>query len=386
MKSNQVIYVANIFQRLGGRLLFAALFLVILLVSNNGAALAAGNRTGAVFVMTNAADGNAVLVFDRAVDGTLTEVGEVPTGGLGAGSGLGSQGALVLNENQRLLFAVNAGSDEISAFLVRSGGLSLADTVPSGGDMPISLTVHGNLLYVLNAGGSGNITGFTVDRGQLTPLAGSTQPLSNGGVGSAPGPAQISFTPDGQQLVVTEKDSNSILTYTVGADGLASAPTVHPSAGITPFGFAFNRRGYLIISEAFGGAPDASAASSYILNESDLQVISPSVPTHQTAACWVVVTGNGKYAYTTNTGSGSVSGYQVGRDGTLTLLDADGVTGDTGPGSSPTDAALSVGSRYLYVLNSGAHTVAVFQVNGDGSLDPLGEVSIPAGAVGLAAR
>jgi 6-phosphogluconolactonase (cycloisomerase 2 family) len=252
--------------------------------------------------------------------------------------------------------------------------------------MPISLTVHGNLLYVLNAGGSGNITGFTVDRGQLTPLAGSTQPLSNGGVGSAPGPAQISFTPDGQQLVVTEKASNSILTYAIGAGGLASAPTVHPSAGMTPFGFAFNRRGYLIVSEAFGGAPDASAASSYALGGSDLQVISPSVPTHQTAACWVVVTGNGKYAYTTNTGSGSVSGYQVGRDGSLTLLDADGVTGDTGPGSMPTDAALSVGSRYLYVLNSGTHTVAAFQVNGDGSLAPLGEVSIPAGAVGIAAR
>jgi 6-phosphogluconolactonase (cycloisomerase 2 family) len=356
------------------------------LVGNNGAALAAGERTGTVFVMTNAADGNAVLLFDRAADGTLTEVGEVPTGGLGTGSGLGSQGALVLNENQRLLFAVNAGSDEISAFLVRSSGLSLADTVLSGGDMPISLTVHGNLLYVLNAGGSGNITGFTVDQGQLTPLAGSTQPLSNGGVGSAPGPAQISFTPDGQQLVVTEKASNSILTYAIGAGGLASAPTVHPSAGMTPFGFAFNRRGYLIVSEAFGGAPDASAASSYALGGSDLQVISPSVPTHQTAACWVVVTGNGKYAYTTNTGSGSVSGYQVGRDGSLTLLDADGVTGDTGPGSMPTDAALSVGSRYLYVLNSGTHTVAAFQVNGDGSLAPLGEVSIPAGAVGIAAR
>ena len=387
MQSNQWIHAVDIFRRLGGRLFLAAILLAILFASNTGAAFADGDRAGAVYVMTNAADGNAVLVFERAADGTLAEVGTVSTGGLGAGAGLGSQGALVLSENQRWLFAVNAGSNEISVFAARRSGLRLVDTVASGGEMPISLTFHGNLLYVLNAGGSGNITGFTIARnGRLSPLPGSTQPLSNGGAGVAPGPAQVSFTPDGRQLVITEKASNSILTYLVGADGLASAPAVHPSAGTTPFGFDFSQHRYLIVSEAFGGAADASAVSSYELGRDNLQVVSPSIPTHQTAACWVVVTDNGKYAYTTNTGSGSVSGYRVSHDGTLTLLDADGRTGDTGAGSTPIDAALSRNSRYLYVLNSGTHTVAAFQINGDGSLVPLGEVGIPAGSVGIAAR
>lgn len=369
------------------RILIAAIFLLPVFALRAGPASAAEDSAGTVYVMSNAAEANAVLVFERAADGSLSEAGAFPTGGLGTGAGLGSQGAVVLHENGRWLFAVNAGSNEVSVFSVTPDGLQLKDTEPSGGELPISLTARENLLYVLNAGGSGNITGFTIAlNGELSPLPGSTRSLSNGGAGAAPGPAQISFSPNGVLLVVTEKASNQILTYAVGSDGLPSGPVAHPSAGETPFGFDFSRRNYLIVSEAFGGAADASVVSSYQLNGGDLKVISPAVATTETAACWVVVTQNGKFAYVTNTGSGTISGYRVRPDGSLVLLDADGVTGVTGPGSSPIDAAFSAGDSFLYVLNAGAHTVAAFQLVAGGGLIPLGEVSVPAGSVGIAAQ
>jgi 6-phosphogluconolactonase (cycloisomerase 2 family) len=350
------------------------------------AAQAAGDAPGAVYVMTNSTTGNEVLVFDRAANGALTPAGSYATGGLGA-PGLGSQGAVLLTDNQRWLLAVNAGSDQISVFAVQPSGLKLADTEPSGGVRPISVAAHGSLVYVLNAGGAGNIAGFKLTSdGQLSPLAGSTQPLSNGGVGAAPGPAQVSFSPDGGTLVVTEKATNLILTYSVSQNGAAAAPVTHASVGTTPFGFAFGLQGTMVVSEAFGGAPGASAASSYALHGSSLQVVTASSPTHQTAACWVAVTNNGKYAYTTNAGSSSITGYAVDRDGQLSLLNADGQTGSTGAGSSATDVALSQNSQFMFVLAGGSHQVVGLAVNADGSLTALGQVAIPAGAAGIAAR
>jgi 6-phosphogluconolactonase len=333
----------------------------------------------AAYTLTNAAAGNEVQVFDRARDGSLTADGAFATGGSGSGSGLGSQSALVL-DHKRLL-AVNAGSDSISAFKVRRHGLKLVDTIRSGGDQPISLSVHRRRLYVLNAGGDGNIKGFKVSRrGDLSPLARSRRPLS----GSATGPAQVSFDPRGRTLVVTEKDTNLIDTYKVRRSGRASGPNPQESAGMTPFGFAFDPSGHLIVSEAFGGAADQSAVSSYAVEGGIIHPITASAATTETAACWIVVTKSGRFAYTTNTGSASISGYRID-DGELSLLDADGVTGVTGPG--PIDMALSHGSRFLYSLNSGDGTISGFRVGADGSLSPIGGASgLPGSATGLAAR
>jgi 6-phosphogluconolactonase (cycloisomerase 2 family) len=368
---------------------FLTLFLLLglLILGSSGQALAQGNTADAVYAMNNDAIANAIMVFDRAPDGTLTQAGSYLTGGSGTGGGLGSQGALVLSDDGRWLFAVNAGSNEISVFAADGNTLHLTDTIGSGGVQPISLTSHGNWLYVLNAGDGGNITGFRLNRnGLLHPIPRSTQYLSNGGVGDAPGPAQVAFTPNGRQLVVTEKGSNQILTYDVRRSGHASAPVVTASEGMTPFGFDFTPDGVLIVSEAFGGAADASAASSYGFNQGNLEAISSSVPTNQTAACWVVVTPDGKYAYTTNTGSSSVSGFEVSPSGSLELLDADGVTGQTGDGSSPIDAIFSSNGATLYVLSGGTNTVTAFHVAADGSLTNLGSVSVPAGSVGITAN
>jgi 6-phosphogluconolactonase (cycloisomerase 2 family) len=346
-------------------------------------AAASGGR-GAVFTLSNEPAGNRVLAWERAQNGSLVPAGAYATGGTGTGAGLGSQGALTLSRNHRWLYAVNPGSDEVSVFRVHGAHLTLVEVAPSGGDMPISVTARGRTVYVLNAGGDGSIQGFKRSpSGILSSIDGSEQPLSQ----AASGPAQISFSPNGRRLVVTEKMTNRITFYRVGAGGAAGAPDWRASSGDTPFGFEFTRNGTLVVSEAFGGAPDASVTSSYRFRPNgNLKIVDGSVATTETAACWVAITGDGRFAYVTNTGSGSVSGYAIAGNGDLTLLDADGVTGSTGPDSAPIDAAVDRPSKRLYVLNSGTDSIAIFGVAAGGSLSELGEISsLPDGAAGLAA-
>jgi 6-phosphogluconolactonase (cycloisomerase 2 family) len=366
-------------------LYFMVAVLVMSLALSGAGVAAAASDSGAVYTLTNSTAGNAVLMYRRAADGTLTAAGSVATGGLGTGAGLGSQGALTLSANTKWLFAVNAGSNEISVLAVSPGGLTLVDRTSSGGAQPISVASYNNLVYVLNAGGSGNITGFTLNKeGQLTPIANSTRTLSNNGVGAAPGPAQISFSPDGEVLVVTEKGTNLIDTFPVNEDGVAGNVTPHTSAGATPFGFAFTQRGTLVVSEAAGGAANASSASTYAVSDDRFELISPAVLTNQTAACWAIVTNNGKYAYTANAGSGSLSLYKVGRDGALTLRNS--AAGFTGATSHPSDMAFSSDSQFLYVLANNTQAIGAFAVQGDGSLVAVNGMSgLPATAVGLAA-
>jgi 6-phosphogluconolactonase len=346
---------------------------------------------GAVYVMTNQVT-NTVAVFRRSHTGTLTSVGEFPTGGAGdpvpqpgdpPTDPLGSQGSLILGDNQ-FLFAVNAGSNQISVLKVGRNELTIVDVVDSGGVRPISLALHEDLLYVLNEGGTPNITGFTVnDDGTLTPLAGSTQPLIGG---TSADPAEISFSDDGTLLVVTEKMGNRIDTYTVDENGLASAPIENPSNGMTPFGFAFNNGGSLIVSEAFGGAPNQSAVSSYDAPESGiLSVVSGSIPNLQTASCWVVIPNNGKSVFVSNTGSGTISSYAIGNDATLALIN--GTAADLGPTSAPIDMALNNSSRFLYVIAAGTQSVASFRLGRDGTLSLIDtDGGLPLGAQGIAAK
>lgn len=341
-----------------------------------------GASPGAVYLMSNAATGNEILVFKRSAEGELTAAEPYATGGTGTGAGLGNQASLILSKDHQNLFAVNAGSNDISVFRVGHGALDrIGDPVPSGGSTPISLAVHGRLLYVLNAGGTGNIVGFRIGRyGALTPIPGATQPLSS----DAAGPAQIQFSPNGRVLVVTEKATNTITTYRVGWDGVAGKPMPHESAGPTPFGFNFNRRGFLIVSEAAGGAPEASTVSSYRVGRlGNLQLLSGSVATTQTAACWIVVSPDGRFAFTTNTGSGTISSLRIGYRGRLMLVDA--AAGVTGPGSLPQDAAFTLGGRFLYVRNDNG-TVSAFRAQSRGGLSHVGDFGpLPAGTNGIAA-
>lgn len=346
---------------------------------------AGGNANNfAVVTESNSDAGNEVIVYTRGHDGTLSYAGSYPTGGMGSGDGLGSQGAVFLSG--RYIFAVNAGSDDISVLMFDGNSVTMVDQEPSGGMRPISLTVHHNLLYVLNAGGDGNITGFRINKGNgtLTQIPGSTKPLSGSGVG----PAQVEFTPDGRMLVVTEKATNMIDTYTVNPGGMASGPNVQPSVGDTPFGFEFDNKGHLIVSDAFGGGMGAGAMSSYDVGYGGISLITGPVANQQTAPCWVVVTNDGRFTYTTNTGTGNISGYYINPDGSITLFNDGGITASTGEGSSPIDAALNNNSRYLYALGAGTHTISVFRINHrNGELTSVQTVTgLPDHAVGLAAN
>lgn len=352
--------------------------------SVEGAASIQGDAgPGVVYLTSNAPGGNEILAYDRAADGQLTPAGSYATGGTGTGGGLGNQASLVLTKDYRYLYTVNAGSHDISTFRVTRGGLErIGDPVPAEGEQPISLTVHGDLLYVLNAGGSGGIAGFRIGRdGAPTPIPGSIRPLGS----AAAGPAQIQFTPDGRALVVTEKATNTITTYAVGADALPGSPNTQASAGATPFGFSFNQRGDLVVSEAAGGAPGASSASTYrVARDATLELIAGAVPTTQSAACWIAISQNGSFAFTANTGSGTLSSLAIGAGGSLTLVDPE--AGVTGPDTRPQDAAFTPGGRFLYVRNA-AGTIGAFRTDGNGGLVHIGDFGpLPAGANGIVAR
>jgi 6-phosphogluconolactonase len=348
------------------------------------------DQEGVLYTMNNASGGNRVLVFGRHANGTLTGAGSFATGGAGTGTpqGLPSQGSVQLSHDGRWLFVCNAGSSEISVFAVSGARLTFADKVASGGQMPLSLGFHHNLLYVLNAGGlagaKDNITAFIFADGKLTPLPNSTRALS----GDNTGPAQVSFTRDGGALVVTERVTSLIDIFVVGDDGLAADLKTFQSVGTTPFGFDVGRRGRVFVSEAAGGAANASSASSYeVAEDGDLAVLSGAVPTQQTAACWLITSQDGRFVYTANAGSGSISGFRVGPHGSLALLDVGGLTGMTGNGSHPTDMAQSRDGRFLYSLNNGNGTVSAFRVQPDGSIESLMVINgLPTSTAGLAGR
>lgn len=342
-----------------------------------------GYRSGRVFTSTNAVAGNELLVYAVPRSGAPTLQARLATQGQGTGTGLGNQGAVTLSGNGRFLFVVNALSNSVSTFAIRRSGLELRSTVDSGGLRPISVTEHEGVVYVLNAEGAGNVTGFRNIAGTLQPLSGSTQPLSTA---SGTGSAQLGFSPDGDVLLVTEKATNKLTSYRVRRDGRIDAPVVTASAGVTPFGFAFDRRGHALVSEAFGGAANASAVSSYGFEDwapARPVVISASVADTQSAACWVVTTPNGRFAYVTNTGSGTISSYSIQKSGKLTLAQGIAATSDNGP----IDAAISADGRGLFVLNAGSNSITSFAIARDGSLSAAGSVTgLPAGSNGLAAN
>jgi 6-phosphogluconolactonase len=352
-----------------------AAFVIMLL---GAAPSAAGESAGNVYTLTNAASANAVLLFTRASTGELAPAGSFATGGRGSGTGLGSQGAVTVSRDGRWLFAVNAGSNDISVLRVSGHELRLTDRIWSGGTQPISVTTYGGSVYAVNAGGTPNIAGFTVSPdGTLTSIAGSIHAL----LGSVP--AQIQFSRSGDVLVVSDKASSTLETFTVSA-GVASAPTSHASSGATPFGFDFGLRDQVFVSEAAGAPGGLSAASSYRLDaDGNLMTVTASASTTQRAACWLVVTENGRYAFTANAASDSISSFAIDEGGALTLVEAAAAHTTA---AHTTDLALSRNSAYLYASDGGTQSISAYRVGVDGSLTRVGGTSVPAGIAGLAAR
>ena len=344
---------------------------------------------GAVFVMTNSASRNEIVAYKRNPDGSLQEGSRVSTGGRGSGGltdPLGSQGSLTLTTDRSFLLAVNAGSGTISVFRVHGAGLSLVDRIPCGGSEPVSVAQRGNLVYVLNAGGSSNVVGFRLAfNGKLRPIEKSIKFLTTANSGAA----SLAFSPDGQFLLVTEKLTNTVNVFRVQPDGTLGA--IKPNASVGPglFSVVFAPKGAAITTETGpAGGTNASAVSSYAVDTNGtLAPISSSVPTLGAATCWQVVTPDGRFVYTSNAGSSTISGFSIAANGTLTPLPGTVVT--TQPaGSTNLDIAISANGKFLYTLNSGSGTVGMFGINSDGSLTTLGEIgglSASAGLNGIAA-
>lgn len=355
------------------------LLLPLLLASSS---FAQGFGPGAVYTLTNDTQTNGVAVGLRLFGEFVFPLGVAPTGGTGTGMGLGSQGALATSSNNRMLFAVNPGSGELSMFRVFANiGLFRSDVVSTHGMRPTSVAVHDDLVYAMNAD-SDDLAGFRIENGRLVHLGNTA--LSGTGVAAA----QVGFTPRGDALVVTERATNQILVYPVRGDGTLGTAVVNASAGMTPFGFVFRSDGLLVVSEAAGGAANASVASTYrVRRDGSLFTVSAAVPTEQSAACWIAIPRSEDFAYTTNTASGTITGYAIGRRGNLQRLDRNGITGNLGAAARPLDFEFDPAGRVLFVLDSNADEIVVLRRSADGSLrNRTFRWSLPDGAAGLLVR
>jgi 6-phosphogluconolactonase len=328
----------------------------------------------AVFVMTNAAHHNAILSFERQANGSLKEYGSVSTGGRGSGGTtdpLGSQGSLTLSDDHSLLFAVNAGSGEISSFLVDGPKLWLVDVKPSGGSAPVAIAQHGTLLYVLNFAGNSNVVGFTVDDGLLKEIPGSVRYLTTANSGAS----SIAFSPDGSYLLVTEKLTNNIDAFPVQPDGTLGTLVTTKDSGAGLFAVVFAPDGALLALEA-----GAATISSFLVESGNLVPLSAGVPTLGAGTCWHAVTPDGLFVYTENSASSTISGFAIAGSGLLTALPGTNVASYPA-GTTNLDLAISGDGKYLYTLNSGNGSIGIMAIQANGTLKPLGILpALPAGA------
>lgn len=334
---------------------------------------------GHVYIESNDSTGNAIVMYNQDADGKLTWSSTTSSGGNGTGKGLGSQGALAINEDHTWLFAVNAGSNSVSSFKINNDGtLALKHTVSSGGTFPISVCAHDNLVYVVNSA-SADISGFMVDwDGTLTPIDGSHKSLSD----ITAGPAQIAFSPQGNSLLVTEKATNKISVFTLNGSGAVMQTNYANAVGETPFGFNFSRDEFMIVSNASGGADNASTCTSYMNLYDGATAVNGAVPNHQSAACWVATSKFGRYAYVANARSASINAYYVAANGAIYYLPWS--VAETGAGAI--DLVVSADNLYVYNISSGEHAIREFKRGALGKLNAIGSVmSIPAAASGIVA-
>lgn len=332
------------------------------------------SSTGAVFVMTNNADKNQVIAYERAADGSLGQSQAYDTDGRGSGGTsdpLESQGSLTLSQDHSLLFAVNAGSGTVSTFSVHKSNLSLLGKTPSFGVQPSAVAEYQGLVYVLNSGGPGSVVGFRLDfGGQLMQIPNSTAFLT----GTTSGGASLAFSPNGRILLVTERVANNIDAFTVKADGTLTPIVVNSNPAPGSFSVTFAPNGAAIVSETGpADATNGSAISSYeVKANGTLSSISQSVPTLAAGNCWNVVAPDGTRVYVSNSASNSISGFNIGKNGTLTPI-AGAVVGNLPAGSHNVDIAITANGKYVYTIDSQSGNIGIFEVNSDGTLTSLGQ-------------
>jgi 6-phosphogluconolactonase len=334
-------------------------------------------RGGFVYVQTNDAEHNEVVVFARGAGGELERLGSHLTGGRGSGAPhLPSQSSVALDGDQ--LFVTNAGSDDLTVFTVTGDKLMLLDRVESGGSTPRSVAVHGDRVYVLNTGGEPNVSGFVLDGERLVSVEGSSR---NAGMD----PAQVAFSPDARTLLVTDR-ADKIHVFAVDGDGRLQDKVTHESSGATPYGFDLRADGVLVVTEAAGAQVGKASASSYKLGDpAQLAPVSGAVGSTRSEVCWAVISKDGRTAFVTNFGDGTISTYAIGEDGSIELREAVAATTVDGtPGIR--DEALSSDGKFLYALHADTGRVFGWKVGTGGKLSAVGSANgLPLTAAGLAA-
>jgi 6-phosphogluconolactonase (cycloisomerase 2 family) len=336
--------------------------------------------SNAVFVQTDNTAGNQVVAYTRAADGTLTLAGTYNTGGLGGqltGSVVdhtASEGSLVYDSAHGLLYAVNAGSNTLSVFAASGDQLLLRQVISTGGTFPVSVAVHGNLVYVVNALRGGSVNGYWVSNGRLSHVPGSRRALHlkpNASPQFVNTPGQVAFSRSGSQLIVTTKANGSdIDVFGVASDGtLSASPVVNSEPNAVPFGIAYNPAGDLVIAEA---GPNALAT--FTLNANGTVTLIDQADNKQAATCWV--TSSKQALFASNAGSADVSDYTSSAAGQLKL------TGETSTDPGTVDSSATPSGRYLYVQTGGNGIVDEFAVGAGASLTEIGSVTVPGAAGG----
>jgi 6-phosphogluconolactonase (cycloisomerase 2 family) len=336
--------------------------------------------TGYVYVQTNDANANEIVVYRRDDGGRLERLGSYLTGGRGSGEPhLQSQSSVVVTNGH--VFVTNAGSDELTVFAVSGDELVLVDRVPSGGSAPKSVAVHEEHVYVLNTGGAPSLSGFRLENDGLVAINGGSL-----GLGEDTDPAQVAFGPSGRTLLVTDRARNAIHVVRLDDERRIVDASAHRSSGATPYGFDVRADGTVVVTEAAGAQVGQASASSYRLHRSaELEPVSGVVGNTRSEVCWAVISKDGRTVFVTNFADGTISSYAIGDDGSLTLREAVAATTVDGR-AGIRDEALSGDGRFLYALHADTGNVFGWEVRGDGTLDALGSANgLPLTAAGLAA-
>lgn len=363
---------------------------------------------GAVFTTTNSADparGNEVVYYQRYENGSLRLVGYFPTGGRGSGPApapgerpdpLGSQGLVTVSADRRLLFTANAGSDDISVFKILPAGLTLVDRVSSGGFFPTSLTLHGDLLYVVNTGGDGNIAGFRVaSTGTLTPISGSARDLQLGNTNppaSLEAPGQILFSPNGRLLTITIKQivgtatsivepvvGTSTVTSTVG--GLLSTTTSTAGSVVNPVLDPVT--GAVGVTNQTGLVTAAGSGAIYFfsVDSNGLPSAVPAVnPGSGEGPFAALFDGNNRLLVAEAQGAGvvnaplnnagSASSYFVSSNGTLQAISK------SIPNNEGATCWIVKSGPYIYLTDTLTNAISVYLVGADGGLTLLPDAGV----------
>ncbi len=354
-----------------------------------GAALAdryGGPTAGHVYLDDNTAGVNTVAGFVRNANGSLTALPGSPfeVGGAGTGAGIASEGAVQFADHRQFVLAVDAGSNRVSVLRVeRDGSLDpvVGGPFASGGDDPVSIAVHGDLVEVANAGADGtDLAGFRLTwNGALVPAPWSSVALP---AGSQPG--DVLFNRTGTKLVATLVASSQIASFSVDPGGrLIAAPgSPYPAQGLGPFGSEFRPTDpdQLFVTNAHNGTGLGTVSAFKDTWDATLAPIGNTpYADDQTAPCWLTISPDGRYLYAVNTGSGTITSYTIQGNGTLALDTSTTVASQGGVGA--VDPALNPDGTVLYVNESRIDAVGEFAVNGAQLTElPGSPVALPPGA------